>query len=98
MNNRNSLMKKIMENDFAITEFHMYLDTHPGDSVVASKLKDYRTKCKLLKKEYESKYGPISSDSKDASQWAWVKDPWPWDCQCTNSANLESTMNEGGLF
>ncbi len=98
MNSRNNLLKKIMETDFAITEFHMYLDTHPSDSIVASKLKDYREKCKLLKKEYESKYGPLSSDSKIADQWDWIKDPWPWDCQCASTSNRENAMVEGGLF
>jgi spore coat protein JB len=92
-------MKKIMEVDFAITEFHLYLDTHPSDSLVAAKLEDYRTKCKVLKKEYESKYGPISSSGRDASRWSWIKDPWPWDdCQNSSLKNVENMVNEGGLL
>ena len=98
MNTRQNLMKRIMELDFAITEFHLYLDTHPSDSIVAAKLQDYREKCKLLKREYESKYGPISSNGKDASRWSWIKDPWPWDCQDCSNKNSENILSEGGLL
>ena len=97
MSTRKSLMKRIMELDFAITEFHMYLDTHPNDILIANRLEEYRSKCKILKKEYESKYGPISSTSKDANRWAWVKNPWPWESNCEN--NLENTnSNLGGAL
>ena len=90
-------MKRVMEMDFAITEFHMYLDTHPNDILVANRLEEYRAKCKILKKEYESKYGPISANSKDSNRWAWIKSPWPWETTCENS--LENDIaNKGGVL
>ena len=87
-----------MELDFAITEFHLYLDTHANDTVIASKLEDYITKCKALKREYESKYGPISANSVDSNRWSWIKDPWPWDCQNMNSQNTNNALSEGGIL
>ena len=79
MNNREELLKCIASCDFAIVELNLYLDTHPNDSTVASKLDEYIAKSKSLRREFETKYGPLNIMSKESNRWAWIANPWPWD-------------------
>lgn len=81
MSEREKLMKKIAMYDFAALELHIFLDTHPNDTAAANKLDEYTIKSNELKKEYESKFGPIDSSGQDANRWAWISNPWPWDAE-----------------
>lgn len=81
MNERERLMQKIAQNDFAVIELHIFLDTHPNDAAAAAKLEEYRTKSDTLRAEYVEKYGPIKASNVDANRWAWISNPWPWDIQ-----------------
>lgn len=79
MTDREKLLKQIAESDFAITDLHLFLNTHPNNETVAKKIEEYRTKSNLLKKEYEERFGPLQSTSENGNRWAWIANPWPWD-------------------
>ncbi len=79
MSEREKLLRKIAANDFATTELHLFLDTHPNDNAAAAKLDQYRSKANELRREYEGKFGPIVATDRDANRWAWISNPWPWD-------------------
>ncbi len=80
MNDKNKLMKKIYQYDFALYETVLYLDTHPTNKKALnyySKVKDEATK---LRCEYTSKYGPLTvNDNNDPNDWHWIDKPWPWE-------------------
>ncbi|MGN1043383.1 MAG: spore coat protein CotJB [Acutalibacteraceae bacterium] len=79
MNEREMMMRRIATLDFAIVELNLYMDTHPNDTEVNAKLNDYKKKSDELKKEYQDKYGPITSKTIEDNRYGWIADPWPWN-------------------
>jgi len=80
MDNRTNLLKRMSAAGFAMHEFNMYLDTHPGDKAALEKSRKYKDIYNQLKTEYEAKYGPISmQDAGGDKRWDWVNNPWPWE-------------------
>lgn len=78
---REELKRKIQELEFAAVELNLYLDNHPNEQKA---LVDYNNISKdlgSLKKEYESKYGPLCNfgNAPSAYPWQWVNEPWPWE-------------------
>lgn len=79
MNERERLMKQIMEYGFAAYEWNLYLDTHPNCKMALGYFKDMSKKAMELKKIYAEKFGPISaSDVTSDTEWTWTTQPWPW--------------------
>jgi len=74
---RDELLRKISEYAFAAWELHIYLDSHPCDMAALMRKNRYQNKADELKKEYESKYGPLSAETGSGEQW--LNDPWPWE-------------------
>lgn len=79
MNEREAMARRIYAVEFACWELHLFLDTHPGSCDAARKLEEYQARAKKLRCEFEEKYGPIGETPQDASRWAWIRDPWPWE-------------------
>lgn len=79
MTDRDRLLERIAACDFAIVELHLFLDTHPNDNAAATKLDEYVIKSNELRREFESKFGPLNAMDKDSNRWAWISNPWPWD-------------------
>lgn len=78
MNERERLLRRISANEFAAWEFHLYLDTHPGDCEAEAKLREYSQKARDLIAQYESAYGPLHETPVASNRWAWIAEPWPW--------------------
>lgn len=78
---KEALLNKIMEYDFAVLDLGLYLDIHPDDEEILKKHQQYVNEGNYLKREYESKYGPLTSDSQfhNTNSWDWIKAPWPWE-------------------
>lgn len=77
MDNRQSLLRKYSAEQFAAWELHLYLDTHPYDREAQTMYEQHNAHASALKKEYESKYGPIMSNNSDSCEW--LSSPWPWE-------------------
>ncbi len=78
--NREALMMKIMEIDFALNEMVLYLDTHPNSKNALALYHKYAEKSRELKKLYNEACGPLtSSDNLSEENWDWISGPWPWE-------------------
>lgn len=66
---------------FAKHEINLYLDLHPDDVSMITLFNDYREKEMMLRKQYEERFGPITtnSDVLNKTPFMWVKDGWPWE-------------------
>lgn len=81
MSEQERLMRQISAHNFSAWELHVFLDTHPNNCEAAKKLAECQEKIRELTARYEEKYGPINETSRDASRWAWITDPWPWETE-----------------
>lgn len=55
----------------------MYLDTHKNDLEARKMYNKKMDQANELKKEYERKYGPLTVECENTTEW--LSDPWPWD-------------------
>lgn len=80
-NEREALLNKVREYDFAMIDLNLYLDTHPNDAEKIKAYNQYLSMSKQATNEYESKYGPLSqcSETLNSYPWAWLTPPWPWE-------------------
>lgn len=78
---RNELMLKIQEIEFATLEFNLYLDTHPQDCNALAEFNKLTCEGENLRKLYCNYYGPLVNFGFNASSypWNWVDGPWPWE-------------------
>lgn len=76
---RENLMLKIQIFCFAAHELNLYLDLNPSDTGAIGLYNQYTEEANKLKKEYESKYGPIDLDINNEMTWQWIDNPWPWE-------------------
>ncbi len=81
MTERERLMRNLSAYDFALTDLHIYLDTHPDDKKAEKALREYENKSSELRSQYEEKFGPLTVRDDGGNRWSWISDPWPWDVQ-----------------
>ena len=73
---REEMLMKIKELDFAIIELGLYLDTHPDDQKALCLHKEYSRQVKDLKDKYQKVYGPLTIFF-PCNKWRWLEEPWP---------------------
>ena len=80
-NERMQMLTMLDAMDFATIDFNLYLDVFPNDRDMIQLFSQYVNELETLKAEYESKYGPLETDSKANQKypWAWDDKPWPWE-------------------
>ncbi len=78
MSERERLLRQISANEFAAWEFHLYLDSHPGDCGAEAQLREYSRRAQELTEQYEAAYGPLHETPVASNRWAWIAEPWPW--------------------
>ena len=76
---KNALLLKIYETDFAIKDLNLYLDLHPEDQIIFNEFKKYINMYNDYKKRYEMEYGPLCLESTTNNTYNWINNPWPWD-------------------
>ncbi len=76
---RESLLYKIMEIDFAINDLNLFLDLHPDNQRIYEVFKKYTEECIYLKDKYAKEFGPLTLENTSANTYEWIKNPWPWD-------------------
>lgn len=80
---RNRMMQKIREYDFAIIETVLFLDTHPNNLKALRYYSKLRAEREALVAEYERNVGPITmKGNMSENEWDWVAGPWPWEGDC----------------
>ena len=83
MTQREVLLKKLSAAQFTLWELHLYLDTHPADLQALALHKKCESRYRMLREEFENKYGALTAAGANGAEW--LKNPWPWDlegCDC----------------
>lgn len=78
---REALLNKVREYDFAAIDLGLYLDTHPQDAEMIRIYNQNIAQGNTVRREFEAKYGPLSLESNTLNTfpWAWISSPWPWE-------------------
>lgn len=82
MTDKQKMLKKIHEIDFALHELNLFLDSHPTNEKALRLLDDYRGMRKTAVENYENRFGKLivtPSDAPVTAPWQWIKGPWPWE-------------------
>ena len=77
VNKRSAELKALDEKSFEVTEWVLYLDTHPGDVRAFSACRRAMNEYNAAHEAFVNNYGPLSA--RDGAGKAWIADPWPWD-------------------
>lgn len=76
-------LTELMAIDFAAHDLSLYLDTHPEDKEAFAAYKDLLKLAKEGHEKYTRQHGPLkNSDQVTMDHYVWLKNPWPWDCNC----------------
>ena len=68
MNEKNALMKRIRQYDFALKELNLYLDTHPSCRRGLALFRRYKDMRETAVDEYIRRFGPIVPEQSTAEQ------------------------------
>lgn len=79
--NKDKLLARVSALGFAVQEYRLFCDTHPGNEEAIELFNKYKKKYLLAKEEYEKQFGALTLNGYNSDEW--LKDPWPWD----NDAN-----------
>ncbi|KZN98947.1 spore coat protein CotJB [Pseudobacillus badius] len=73
-------LEEIQAVDFVIVELVLYLHTHPDDLEAVKQYNEYVKLSKGLKKEFEKKYGALTSFGYSYARYPfdYKEAPWPW--------------------
>lgn len=77
------MMRRVQEADFVVVELTLYTNTHPNDEEALDQWREAIKEAARLRRQFESRYGPISLNSIPSEQaieagWRWNQPPWPW--------------------
>lgn len=76
----NTLLGELMALGLALTDLHLYLDTHPHDKEVFAIFRHYNELLTNRKEEYTKTHGPLTlADVPQGDYASWVQGPWPWE-------------------
>ena len=78
-NDKETLLLKLYETDFALHDLNLYLDLHPKDQKIYDTFKVYVNEYNSYKDIYEKKYGQLDLESGNLTTYGWTKYPWPCD-------------------
>lgn len=80
MNDREKLLRRLSEQQFAAHETALFLDTHPNCESALKAHREYTAAAEALMKKYNESYGMLTHRCPHSgSRWQWICDPWPWD-------------------
>lgn len=72
---REEMLMKIRELNFAVIELGLYLNTHPEDQRALCLHRKYTRELKDLMDKYQKVYGPLSIYF-PCNKWRWLEEPW----------------------
>ena len=80
MSEREQLLHEYRAMCFGVQDIKLFLDTHPFHSEALGAFSHYCRAANILKKEYETKFGPLTACAAPQSNcWQWIEGPWPWE-------------------
>ena len=78
-NDREAMLFNVMQYSFAINDLNLWLDLHPRDNSVLALFKEMVEEARKAKREYETKYGPLTVSHTKGNEFDWIDSPWPWE-------------------
>lgn len=80
MDDKKSLLMRIMTCDFILTETALFLDSHPNCADALAFYQKHLAMRKAAAEEYAQKYGMLThADYAGQTNWQWIEGPWPWE-------------------
>ena len=79
---KEALMRQIMEAGFAMDDVVLFLDTHPENQDALRYYQAVRDMRNQAIAAYESQCGPLRYADVTSSSWDWVTEKWPWEGGC----------------
>lgn len=76
------LMRQIMEAGFAMDDVALFLDTHPENQDALRYYKAVRDMRDQSMAAYERRFGPLRYTDVTSMSWNWVTEKWPWVGGC----------------
>lgn len=77
---KESLLTKLGELDFAIVDLRLFLDTHPRDRAAITEYNKLAKQAKRVKEEYENGFGPLTAAGMSKNDYFnWIDGSWPWE-------------------
>lgn len=76
---RERLLHEVMAADFTLIELNLYLDTHPADQRALAYYNSMVMQARMLRDNFEKRYGPLTAFSGSRYPWQWIEGPWPWE-------------------
>ncbi|NPV25847.1 MAG: spore coat protein CotJB [Firmicutes bacterium] len=75
------LLELIQALEFTALDLNLYLDTHPDDHQALLDFNVIVSQLNAAKRDYETRYGPLTNygHSPSPRAWKWIDDPWPWE-------------------
>lgn len=77
INEKDNILLKIYELDFAITDLALYLDLNKDNNEIYKIYQDYVEKYKEYKKLYEQNNNILYQNNIKNTNYAWTNNPWP---------------------
>ena len=79
---KEALMRQIMEAGFAMDDVVLFLDTHPENQDALRYYQAVRDMRNQASAAYERQFGPLRYADVTSSSWDWVTEKWPWEGGC----------------
>ena len=76
-----TLMQKIREVDFSLTETVLYLDAYPCSAEAMQHYHKLMAERTRLVEAYEKQCGPLTMYGNQGNTWDWTEGPWPWEAE-----------------
>lgn len=78
-NDREKMLLKIQELDFALNDLNLKLDVNPNDKDLYNLFKNYAIELKNLCEKYSKEYEVLELIKDVNGKYTWIDEPWPWD-------------------
>ena len=79
MNEKDRMLLKIQELDFAINDLSLKLDINPNDTELYNLFRNYAMELKTWCDKYSKEFEVLELIKDVNGKYTWIKNPWPWD-------------------
>ena len=78
---RDTMLMKLSEFDFAALDLQLFLDTHPADKKAIEQYNMTVDAAGKMRADFEKNFGPLTSFRlpSNPDKFTWIESPWPWE-------------------